>query len=103
MSGPQLAVPSPRWAASRWTIVSGLGVSSSAWVAAAGAAAQQSTYVTPNGSKAHAGDAIQYVSPAGSDTSDGLSWGSAQRTITAADSVATLMARPGGRSPASRA
>jgi hypothetical protein len=74
--------------------------------AAAGAAAQQSTYVTPNGSKAHAGDAIEYVSPAGSDTSDGLSWGSAKRTITAANSALAasggdIYARPGDYCPES--
>ena len=35
MSGPHDAVPRPRWAASRWTIVSGRGTSSGWWVAAA--------------------------------------------------------------------
>jgi hypothetical protein len=69
-------------------------------LATASAAAQQSTYVAPAGSKAHSGDAIQFVSPAGSDTNDGLSWGSAKRTITAADSAlgsnsGDIYARPG--------
>ena len=41
MSGPQLAVPRPRWAASRWTIVSGAGTSSTSWVAAARSAARK--------------------------------------------------------------
>src|SRR4051812_25483584 len=40
VSGPQLAVPSPRWAASRWTIVSARGVSSTSWVALARSAAR---------------------------------------------------------------
>jgi hypothetical protein len=75
-------------------------------LAAASAAAQQSTYVVPASSKAHGGDAIQFVSPAGSDTNDGLSWGSAKRTITAADGAlgsgsGDIYARPGNYCPES--
>lgn len=47
--------------------------------------AQQSTYVgSGSETKAHASDAIQYVSTSGSDTNDGLSWGTAKATIQAA-------------------
>lgn len=67
---------------------------------ATSAAAQQSTYVAPAITKAHTGDALQFVSPEGSDTNDGLSWGSAKRTITAADQALSasggdIYARPG--------
>ena len=40
VSGPQLAVPRPRWAASRWMTVSATGVRSTSWVAAARSAAR---------------------------------------------------------------
>lgn len=47
--------------------------------------AQQSTYVGPETeTKAHPGDAIQYVSTSGSDTNDGFSRGTAKATIQAA-------------------
>jgi hypothetical protein len=77
-----------------------VGVAGILLLAAAGAAAQQSTYVGAAGSKAQAGDAIEFVSASGSDTNDGLSWSSAKRTITAADSAlgsgsGDIYARPG--------
>ena len=50
VSGPQLAVPRPRCAASRWTIVSALGVSSTSWVAAARSAARRCVAETCRGS-----------------------------------------------------
>ena len=41
VSGPQLAVPRPRWAASRWMIVSATGTRSMSWSAAARSAARK--------------------------------------------------------------
>src|SRR5688572_27224265 len=41
VSGPQLAVPRPRWAASRWMTVPGRGTRSPWWVAAARSAARK--------------------------------------------------------------
>src|ERR1035437_5361478 len=49
VSGPQLAVPRPRCAASRWTTVPATGLSSTAWPAAARAVARKGGAGTPAG------------------------------------------------------
>src|SRR5204862_1881234 len=65
VSGPQLAVPRPRCAASSWTTVSARGLSSTSWVAEARSSARKWVAETWRGSSRP----IRSPRPASSDSS----------------------------------